>query len=102
MADESLLNVQFSQQAQAALLSLGEEDRRVLNSLFSHLRNWRNDEFIRTRSKRLRQTEDVFVFETTTDLLFAFELEGEVITVLSIFRRDVLRAFEAGLAKARA
>ncbi len=91
---ENLLNLQISEQARIAYTSLGPEDRRLVEAWFDHLRNWRNDDFIRSKSKRLNPDEEIYVFQTSTDIVIAFAITANEVTVLSIFRKETLRAFE--------
>ena len=91
---ESLLALEISDRASIAYSSLGQEDQRLLDAWFDHLRNWRNDEFVRSKSKRLSGDDEVFVFQTNSDLVIAFKIVGDTVTVLSIFRKEALRLFE--------
>jgi hypothetical protein len=91
---EDLLRRTVTERAEIAYSSLGPEDRRLVGAWFDHLRNWRNDEFIRSRSRRLGDGEDVYVFQTGTDLVIAFKISGDEVIVLSIFRQEALRPFE--------
>lgn len=91
---ENLLNLQLSEQAIIAYDLLGSEERRLVDAWFDHLRNWRSDEFIRSRSKVIDSDEDLYVFQTSDDIVIAFRILGNEVTVVSIFRKDALRAFE--------
>jgi hypothetical protein len=91
---EDLLNLQYTEGAKIAYSSLGPEDRRLVDAWFDHLRNWRNDEYIRSSSRRLDADEDVYVFQTGTDLVLAFKIVGDKAIILSIFRNETLRKFE--------
>jgi hypothetical protein len=91
---EDLLNLQLTDQAQIALSTLRAEERRLVQGWFEHLRNWHHDEFIRDRSRRLNADEPTYVFQTA-DLLIAFEIVGNTVTVLALFRPDALRTFTA-------
>jgi hypothetical protein len=93
MADD-LLNLRLTEQARIAFSALGPEDRRLVDAWFHHLRNWRNDEFIRSKSRRLASDEEIYLFQTSTDLVLAFRISGQEVTVLSIFRKEALRTFE--------
>jgi hypothetical protein len=94
---QDLLNLQITEQAQIACDTLGPEERRLVSSWFDHLRNWRNDNFIRSKSRRLETDEEVYVFQTSSDLVIAFRIDGDQVTVLSVFRGDALRAFSSAL-----
>ena len=62
-----------------------------MDGWFEHLRRWPNDDFIRSRSRKLTPDEELYVFQTTaSDLIFAFSIEGNVATILSIFTKGTL------------
>lgn len=92
---EQLLDLELEEQAEIAFSSLRPEDRRQVEAWFDHLRNWHNDEFIRSRSRRLRADEEIYVTETSAGLLIAFRIAGNQVVVLAIFRKESLRTFEA-------
>jgi hypothetical protein len=92
---ENLLNLEVAGQARIALATLGPEDRRLIESWFVHFRNWRNDDFIRSHSRRLNAPEELYLFQTSTDLAIAFEIAGDKVIVQSIFRKEAIRPFEA-------
>jgi hypothetical protein len=94
MAQEQL-DLQLTEQARIALSSLGQEDRRLVSAWFDHLRNWRNDEHVRARSRRLPADGEVFALRTSGDLVIAFQLAGDQVTVLTILRERSLGAFAA-------
>ncbi len=91
---EELLTVEITEHARFAYSSMGPQDRRILDAWFDHLRNWRNDEFIRSRSKRVSANEEMYVFQTSTDIVIVFRIDGSRVSVLSIYRAEALRAFE--------
>jgi hypothetical protein len=91
---EDLLRLQLTEHARIAYTSLGSEDRRIVEAWFDHLRNWRNDEFIRSRSKRLKSADDIYTFQTSSDLVIAFKIVDGTVIVLSLFRKEALRSFE--------
>lgn len=92
MAD-NLMDLEITDQATIAYTSLGPEDRRLVDAWLDHLRNWRNDEFIRARSQRLASDQDIYVFQTSTGIVIAFTLAGNQVRVLSLFRKEALQAF---------
>jgi hypothetical protein len=91
---EDLLSVQIAEHAEIVYSTLGQEDRRLVDAWCDHLRNWRNDEFIRSRSRRLASDQEMYAFQTSTDIVLVFEISGNKVTVLSIFREEALRSFE--------
>jgi len=91
---EDLLALQLTEHARIPYTTLGPEERRLVEAWFDHLRNWRNDEFIRSQSRRLKSDEEIYVFQTSTDLVIAFQIAGNKVIVLSLFRKEALRTFE--------
>jgi hypothetical protein len=92
MAD--LLKLELTEHARIALATLGPEDRRLVDAWLDHLKNWWNDDYIRSKSSRLKPDEEIYVFQTSTDLMIAFEIAGDKVIVLSIFSQDTLRKFK--------
>lgn len=85
MADP--LTLRTTENADMAISSLGEEDRRRVTAWFDHLRNWRTDPIIRGRAVPVPSEEGgVFLFPTSTDLWMAVQVGGTEITVLAVFR----------------
>lgn len=92
---EVLMSVEVSEPAEIAYSALGVEDQRRVDAWFDHLRNWRNDEFIRSKSRRLNTDKEIYAFQTGSDIILAFQIAGDKVIVLSIFRKESLRGFEA-------
>jgi hypothetical protein len=92
MAKE-LLDLQVSDHAKIAYNSLGPDDRRRVDSWFDHLRNWGNDEFIRSKARRLNSEEGIYVLPTSTDILIAFSIASDIVKIISIFRKDATSKF---------
>ena len=93
MAEESL-NLELTEHATIAYTALGAEDRRLVDAWFDHLRNWRHDDFIRSKSRRLKPDEETYVLQTSSDIIIAFKIAGTRVIVFSIFRKEALRKFE--------
>ena len=89
------MELHLTEHAKMAYSSLGPDDRRLIDASFEHLQNWRNDDFIRSQSKRLGSDENIYVFRTSTDIRIAFSITDNRLSVLSIFRKEALRTFEA-------
>jgi hypothetical protein len=87
------LSLQVSEHARIAYSSLGADDRRRVDAWFDHLRNWRNDQFIRSRSNRLDSEDETYVLRTSMDIVIAFTISGDTVTILSIFRDETLNKF---------
>lgn len=98
MVDE-LLNLDISEHARIAYSSLGADDRRRVDAWFNHLRNWRNDEFIRSRSDRLKSEDETYVLRTNMDIVIAFTIAHDTVTILSIFRDETLSKFASTTAR---
>ena|SRR3989442_1314106 len=95
--EEELLSLEITEPARIAYTALGPEDRRVVSAWFDHLRNWRNDEFIRSKSRQLKSDTETYVFQTSADIVIAFKIAGNTVVVSSIFRKEAIRKFETVL-----
>lgn len=96
---EQLLTLRFELQVEYALSALGTEERRTVEGWFEHLRRWPADEFIRSRSRKLKPDEELYAFQTSSsNLIFAFSIEGDTATVLSIFTKEALAQVQAASA----
>ena len=94
---KNLLDLRVSEPAQIARASLGEEDRRRVAAWFDHLRNWHNDPFLRSESRKLKPDEELYALQTSNeDLVLVFRISGEEVHVVTIVDRGWLRAFETG------
>ena len=94
---EDFLDLRMSEDASFALATLGEDDRRTISAWLDHLRDWRNDPFLRSRAKRLKPDEELYVLHLGRDLVIAFQIAGNQATILSIFRGEALRRFGAAV-----
>lgn len=93
---EALLTLHIPEQVRVAYSSLGDEYRHRVDTWFEHLRNWRSDEYVRARSRRLKTDEELYAFQTSSDdIVIVFRIASDGVTVVSILRRGWLRAFEA-------
>ncbi|HEX4610236.1 MAG TPA: hypothetical protein VH092_18740, partial [Urbifossiella sp.] len=64
----------------AAIRTLGEDDRKKLLAWFQHLENWATDEPVREMAKRTGY-QDVYVLNTADDIRIFFKLDlpkGEI------------------------
>lgn len=103
MALHTPMSLQIAEPARTAYLSLGPEDRRLVDAWFDHLRNWQTDEFVRSRSRRLKPDDELYAFQTSSDDIgLGFRINGSDLTVVSIFRREWLLPFETQLARSTA
>lgn len=87
------MDVTLSQPATIAMRTLPEDDRRRVASWIDHLKNWHNDPFVRSHSRRLDGDDGVYMLLTSTDFRVFFELQDREITVLDIARQDMLQSF---------
>jgi hypothetical protein len=55
---ESLLDLRMTERAKMAYSALGPEDRRLVDAWFDHLRNWRNDAFVRSKSTPVKSNDE--------------------------------------------
>jgi hypothetical protein len=87
------MNLVVSPSAEIALRTLGDEDRRKIFAWFGYLRNWENDPFVQSKSRKLDVAgEDVYLLKTSTDIRIFFTIRVDGIEVIDIARRDSLAA----------
>ena len=91
--ENNLLNVEISDHARIPYLSLGPEDRRNIDVWLDQLRNWRNDEFLRSKARRLKPDEEFYLVDVGDDLFIAFDIADDKLKLFSIYSRDTLRKF---------
>ena len=86
------MEVVVNHAADIAMRSLGDEDRRKVSAWFDYLRNWENDPFVRSKSRKLKlpEPENVYVLRTSTDIRLFFTLSEDRIEVIDIARRESL------------
>ena len=89
----NLLSLEISDHARIPYSSLGPEDRRNIDVWLDQLRNWRNDEFLRSKAKRLRADEEFYIVDAGDDLFIAFEIIDDKMNLFSIYSKETLRAF---------
>jgi hypothetical protein len=87
------MHVTLSDAAEFALRTLDEDDRRRVTSWSDHLKNWENDEMLRSQARRLREEEDVYYLQTGTDLGIFFTLNGDQILIRDLARTETLQLF---------
>lgn len=96
---EQLLTLRFELQVEYALSALGANDRRIMEGWFEHLRRWHTDDFVRTRSRKLKPDEELYAFQSSSsNLIFAFSINGDEATILSIFTKETLAQVQAASA----
>lgn len=88
---ERLLNLVLSDDAEMALSTLGDDDRRRVSGLLENLRRGRDDDRVRFHSVAVATMPHHFAWQAGDWLIFFRQEETEV-EVLSILRKDVLRA----------
>jgi hypothetical protein len=91
--ENNVLRIEISDHARIPYLSLGPEDRRNIDVWLDQLRNWRNDEFLRSKAKRLRADEEFYIVDAGDDLFIAFEIADDKLKLYSIYSRETLRKF---------
>jgi hypothetical protein len=87
------LGLEITDHARIPYASLGSDDRRDVDAWIDHLRDWHDDEVIRSKARRLRGGEEIYIVPTNNDLFVAFEITRETVKVLSIYGEETLRAF---------
>lgn len=95
------MNVTLTQPAEIALDSLSSEERRRVHSWLGYFERWDEDPFVREKSKKLPEEDDVYYFNTSDDIAIFFRLDGDSISILDLARPSWLSKFSRwfGLAK---
>ncbi|HZW32442.1 MAG TPA: hypothetical protein VFF52_17135 [Isosphaeraceae bacterium] len=91
--ENNLLSIEIGKHAYLPYTNLGSEDRRNIDVWLEQLRNWRNDEFLRSRAKRLKPDEEIYAVNAGNDLFIAFEIADGKVILRSIIGKELLRAF---------
>jgi hypothetical protein len=91
---EPRLNLEISNNARLHYLTMGVEERRRVDALFDHLRNWPNDPSLRALARRL-DSEEEFLLETSSAFAIFFKVQESKVTILGIFAKDTLNEFAA-------
>lgn len=97
--ESTLMAVHVSDHARIAIAGLTDEERRIVHSWLDHLRNWRNDGFIRDKSQRLEVAADTYVLRTSADIVIVFSIHDDAVLIVSVFRKEALSAFETAAAQ---
>lgn len=93
---DRVLKVRLAESSEISYSSLSPDDRRVVDGWLDHLCRWPDDEFARTRSRRLKADEELYAFQANSnDLILAFRVTNNEIEVVSILREGWLKGFEA-------
>ena len=75
-----LLTLRFELQAEFAVSTLYTDDRRhLVESCYERIRHWYDDEDFRTRSRKLKPDEELYMFEVTNRNLLSifFRIDGD-------------------------
>jgi hypothetical protein len=91
--ENNLLSIEIGKHAHSHYTLLGPDDRRNVDVWLEQLRNWRNDEFLRSRAKRLASEEEIYVVDIGNDLFMYFEIADGKVILRGIFGKEALRAF---------
>jgi hypothetical protein len=73
-----------------ALRTLDPDGVRRVHAWIDHLRNWDGDETVRKNSLALEGMPGVYVLRTTTDIRIFFKIEGDVITILDVAKKQAI------------
>jgi hypothetical protein len=91
----SLLSLRFERQPEFAVSTLYSDDRRLVESCYERIRHWYEDEDFRTRSRKLKPDEELYMFEVTgRNLLIFFQIDGDTATIMSVVSSAWLQAFQ--------
>jgi hypothetical protein len=90
---EALLTLDMTEGARIAYSSLREDDQRLLDAWFDHLRHWQDSEYIRANSRLIDPAEQTYLFPRAGDFVIAFKISGNAVVIVSIFRGETVRKF---------
>src|SRR5947209_17410252 len=87
------MQVVLSERVKTALDTLSRDDRERVHTWFGYLRNWEENEFVRSRSITLNvQGQSVYMFRTSTEvrIFYTVDLQSKTITVIDIATKDTI------------
>ena len=94
-----ILRIHITEPARFAISTLGEEDRRIVESWIDHLSHWHHDQDVRQRSRPLTaDPAGPFAFQTSTDIIIGFKILEEEVEILAMFREESLKKFSEAAA----
>lgn len=96
MPEAPLIPVEITAHAETVLSSLPMHERRAVHSWLDHLRNWHNDNFLRSHARPLEGQPDLYALTTSTGVQIVFQLKEDGIVVLAAFHSEDLRYFREG------
>ena len=73
-----------------ALRTMDADEVRRVHAWFDHLRNWDDDEYVRSHSHRLVGLPGVYLLKTSTDLRIFFKIDGDTITILDVAKKSAI------------
>ena len=73
-----------------ALRTLDTDGVRKVHVWFDRLRNWDEDDFVRTHSHSLEGIPGVYVLKTSTDIRIFFRIDGNNITIVDIAKKPAI------------
>ena len=80
-----------------AFTSLGDDDRRKVDAWFAHLANWKNDPFVRSKSRKLEDEDGLYSLQTSSDIVIVFMINDDSISVISMYGSHAVDAFRQAL-----
>lgn len=87
------MQVTLSERAQTFLTTLSSDDRERVQTWFGYLRNWEQDEFVRSRSIKLNvHGETMYMFRTSTEVRIFYEVDvqNKTISIIDIATKGTI------------
>jgi len=93
------MQVILSERVKTALATLSRDDRERVYTWFGYLRNWEEDEFVRSHSVTLNvQGQSVYLFRTSTQdrIFYTVDLQSKTVNVIDIATTDTIISSGSG------
>jgi mRNA-degrading endonuclease RelE of RelBE toxin-antitoxin system len=87
------MQVMLSERVRTALNTLSRDDREKVQTWFGYLRNWEEDEFVKSQSVTLDvQGQTMYMFRTSTDvrIFHTVDQQSKTVSVIDIATLDTI------------
>ena len=87
------MQVVLSERVETALNTLSRDERARVRTWFGYLRNWEEDEFVKSRSVLLNvQGQTMYMFRTSTEvrIFYTVDLQSKTISVVDVATMDTI------------
>ncbi len=90
------MEVVLSEKVKTALGILSHDDRNRVVAWFDYLRNWEDDEFVRSHSVLLDvEGQSVYMFRTSSEIriFYSVDQKHKTVQVIDVTTRDTILSF---------